>query len=157
MKLNLGCGQDVRNGYVNIDRLPSNCSDPSVYRQGDITSLDWMAEDGSVEEILALDCVEYVDHNFINDTIVNWVNKLKVGGVIRMLFPDCYSVAKAFMQGQLDLKQYTQITFGFDSKIDNRKSMIDVLTVISLLEKSGLNIVVKRYEGIAFYLEAEKC
>lgn len=153
MKLNLGCGKDNRSGFVNVDRLPGKSDN---YKQGDIRSLDWLVEDSTVEEILAIDCLEYLPANTIKTTVENWVSKLSVGGVIKILVPDCHLVAKSFQQGQLNLQEFQTIMFGTQEHNDNRLSTIDAATILGMLRDCGLTISLKRYEGIAIYLEAVK-
>jgi len=156
MRLNLGCGHDIRSGYINVDLLPGGQNAPDNYRQGDIKTLDWLVENGVVEEIVALDCLEYVESNMLTEMLTNWVTKLCNGGTMKVLIPDCYSVAKAFAQGQLSLDEYSQITFGTNISTDQRVSVLDSQTLINILQKLGLTIKLKRYDGIAFYVEARK-
>jgi predicted SAM-dependent methyltransferase len=156
MKINLGCGNDIRSGYINIDRLPPNQMPPDVYRQGDIQSLDWLTEDGGVEEILAMDCLEYLPINVVNSAISNWANKLVSGGILKILVPDCHAVAKAFASGQLNLSEYLTLIFGTQNDNDKRLSAIDVKTLFEILQNLGLSISLKRYEGVAIYVEATK-
>ncbi len=156
MKINLGCGQDIRTGYINIDLKPPGGMPPELYRQGDIRTLDWIVEDGTVEEIIALDCLEYLPINAVKLALVNWAQKLSVGGVLKLLVPDCYAIAKAFAQGQFDLQEYSKITFGTQEEMDNRLSMIDANTLLDILQEVGLTINLKRYEGVAIYMEAVK-
>ena len=59
MKLNLGCGADIREGYINIDNIVR----PGISTfQWDlnITPYPWVA--GSAEEILAIDILEHLDN-----------------------------------------------------------------------------------------------
>ncbi len=156
MKANLGCGKDIRSGYVNIDRMPQGDAPKDVYRQGDISSLDWLTEDDTLDEILALDCLEYLQTNAVKQALINWAKKLSNGGVLKILIPDCYAVAKAFSQGQFSLGEYSQITFGTQEGNDNRLSVIDAATLISTLQEIGLTISLKRYEGVAIYVETIK-
>jgi predicted SAM-dependent methyltransferase len=157
MKLNLGCGSDIRNGYINIDRLPPGQVAPDVYRQGDIQTLDWITEDGTVEEILALDCLEYLPTNVIQLALKNWASKLVSGGTMKILVPDCHAIAKSFANGQFSLAEYSQMTFGTQNGNDNRMSMIDVVTLLDILESiPGLIVSTKRYEGVAIYVEVIK-
>lgn len=151
MKLNLGCGQDVRSGFVNIDRLPMKAEH---CKQGDIQSLDWLVEDSTVDEILAIDCLEYLAAKDIKLAIENWANKLSTGGVMKILVPDGHLVAKSFYQGQLSLQEYQTIIFGTQENNDNRLSTIDAATLLGILKDCGLTISLKRYEGIAIYVEA---
>jgi len=153
MKINLGCGQDIRSGFVNVDRFPGKLDN---YKQGDIQSLDWLTEDSTVDKILALDCLEYLPEKKVKSTVENWASKLSVGGVIKILVPDCHLVAKSFHQGQLSLQEYQTIMFGTQEHDDDRLSVIDSATLSEMLKDCGLTISLKRYEGIAIYLEAVK-
>lgn len=164
MKLNLGCGNDIRAGYLNIDRVPTNQIPPEVYRQGDIGSLDWLTEDNTIDEILAIDCLEYLPIEIVKSALDNWAKKLveptesgtSVGGTLKILVPDAHAVAKAFYQGQFNLPEYSQMTFGTQKENDNRLSVIDAITLLDTLKEIRLTISVKRYEGIAIYVEATK-
>lgn len=156
MKLNLGCGNDVRSGYINIDHLPPGQTSTDMYRQGDIKLLDWLTEDNTVNEIVALDCLEYLPINVIKQALTNWAQKLSVGGVLKILAPDCHAIAKSFVQGQFSLQEYSQMTFGTQEGNDNRLAVIDAITLLSILQEVGLTISLKRYEGVAIYVEAIK-
>jgi predicted SAM-dependent methyltransferase len=157
MKLNLGCGTDIRTGYVNIDRLPSPALPTGVdYKQGDIQSLDWITEDNTVDEIIAADCIEYLPPDIIQQTLSNWGRKLITGGVLKILIPDGHVVANAFVQGQFSLQEYSKITFGTQADNDRRMSILDASTLLSMIKEAGLSILLKRYEGVAIYVEAAK-
>lgn len=156
MRLNLGCGTDIRSNYINIDRLPQGKIPPDTYRQGDIKSLDWIAEDNTVDEIVALDCLIYLPTNAIKQTLINWAQKLSTGGILKILIPDCHLIAKSFAQGQFSLTEYSQMTLGTQEGNDNRLSIIDETTLFSILQEIGLTISLKRYEGVAIYVEAIK-
>jgi predicted SAM-dependent methyltransferase len=156
MKVNLGCGNDMRSGYINVDKMPQGTMPPDAYRQGDIGSLDWLAEDASIEEIVALDCVEYLPVSVMRNALLNWVQKLTQGGVLKILVPDCHAVAKAFALGQFNLSEYTTIMFGTQEHGDSRLSAIDTNTLLEILTGAGLTISLKRYDGVAVYVEAIK-
>lgn len=156
MKINLGCGNDIRPGYVNIDRMPRGKESEDIYRQGDISSLDWLTEDSTIDEILAIDCLVYLPINTIKQTLANWAQKLSTGGTLKILVPDCHLIAKSFVQGQFNLQEYSQIIFGTQKENDNRLSIIDAVTLLDILKEIGLTISLKRYEGVAIYVEATK-
>jgi len=157
MKVNLGCGQDIRTDCVNIDKMPPGDFPDSIYRQGDITNIDWLTKSSSVEQIIAIDCLQYIQSDRLSSTIENWIEKLAIGGVIKILVPDCLLTAKSFYQGQISLEEYSNIVFGFRKNNDVRVSMIDAGTLINLLEKFRIKLTLKRYEGIAIYVEGVKC
>jgi len=156
MRLNLGCGNDIRSGYVNIDRLPPGQIPPDLYRQGDIQTLDWLTEDNTVEEIIALDCIEYLPTNAVQPALANWAQKLAAGGTLKILMPDCHAIAKAFAQGQFNLQEFSQMVLGTQEAGDSRLSIMDAATLLDVLQEVGLTISVKRYEGVAIYVEAVK-
>ncbi len=56
MKLNLGCGQNRLEGYVNADREPS--VEPDVVM--DLEEFPWPFEDDSVDEVVANHVLEHV-------------------------------------------------------------------------------------------------
>lgn len=56
MKLNLGCGNDVRDGYVNVDYLDL----PGVDVVHNLAVYPWPFDDGSAERIQAIDVVEHL-------------------------------------------------------------------------------------------------
>lgn len=58
-KLNLGCGRDVRDGYVNVDGFVGD--DPRVTHM-DFTRTPWAWEDDSFDEIYASHVLEHVPH-----------------------------------------------------------------------------------------------
>ena len=156
MKLNLGCGNDIRSGYINIDRLPPGQVPPDVYRQGDIQTLDWLTEDETVEEIIALDCIEYLPTDMVGQALVNWAQKLMAGGTLKILMPDCHAIAKAFAQGQFSLQEFSQMVLGTQESGDSRLSVMDTATLLDSLQNVGLTVSLKRYEGVAIYVEAVK-
>jgi len=156
MRLNLGCGNDIRSGYINVDRLPPGQVPPEMYRQGDIQSLDWLTEDDTVDEIVALDCIEYLPANVIKHAVTNWSQKLITGGTMKILMPDCHAIAKAFVQGQFNLSEFSQMIFGTPEANDSRLSAIDALTLLGILQDIGLTVTTKRYEGVALYVEVIK-
>ncbi len=59
MRLNLGCGSDIRPGYVNVDFRQL----PGVDRIVDLSVFPWPFEDESADEILMLDFLEHFPYS----------------------------------------------------------------------------------------------
>jgi ADP-heptose:LPS heptosyltransferase len=59
MKFNLGCGNDYRQGWVNIDQRPEVSPDRIV----DLKQLPWPIEDNSADEILLKHVLEHLGHD----------------------------------------------------------------------------------------------
>jgi len=57
MKLNLGCGNDAQEGYVNTDIKQR----PGTDVVWDLDVMPWPWADGEVEEIVAIDIFEHLD------------------------------------------------------------------------------------------------
>lgn len=56
MRLNLGAGVDVRQSYVNVDRVKN----PGIDQVWDLDDMPWPWADESVKEILCLDVIEHL-------------------------------------------------------------------------------------------------
>jgi SAM-dependent methyltransferase len=57
-RLNLGCGRDIRDGYVNVDSAPL----PGIDLVYDLNDLPLPFEDAQFAEILCQDVLEHVDY-----------------------------------------------------------------------------------------------
>jgi len=157
MKLNLGCGADVRQqGYINIDLKPNQQHSPEVYRQGDARSLDWLCENQTVEEILAMHVLNYMPVAQVPLSLKNWIDKLCNNGVLKVSVPDVNALAKMFANDQLSTREFVTSVFGTQQDEDICRSAMDATLLIKILEEYGLIVKTKRYDGIMFYVEAEK-
>ena len=84
IKLNLGCGNDLRQGYVNSD-LYNDKADLKL------DSSDLPYDDNSVDEILAYHIIEHFPYRKALATIGEWHRVLKPGGRLRIETPDLLS------------------------------------------------------------------
>lgn len=76
MRLNLGCGFDLRPGYINVDFTTKNGADLAM----NLEQIPWPWADEEVEEILAFFCLEHVDRF---DAVWSEIHRvLRVGGRI---------------------------------------------------------------------------
>lgn len=82
MKLNLGCGSDIRDGYVNVDLRPP-CD-----RKVDLSQLPWPFEDQSAEEVLMLDFLEHFPYRKTSSILQEVWRVLKPGGILEVQVPD---------------------------------------------------------------------
>ena len=79
MKLNLGCGSKLRDGYVNVDKF----GEPDVLC--DLSIFPWPWTDGSVDEVFSEHFLEHVE-NF--ECVILEIHRiLKPGGVIWFKVP----------------------------------------------------------------------
>ncbi|OGZ06928.1 MAG: hypothetical protein A3C93_04560 [Candidatus Lloydbacteria bacterium RIFCSPHIGHO2_02_FULL_54_17] len=96
-KLNLGCGEDRKTGYVNLDRSP--LVHPDVLH--DLNTLPYPFPDGSFELIEAFHVLEHLDRPF--DVMRELHRLLKQDGVLHIKVPH-------FSRGFT----HTEHTCGFD-------------------------------------------
>lgn len=82
MKLNLGCGDDRRDGYVNVDLRPE-VADVVC----DVRKLEHWA-DGEVDEILALDVLEHFPADQTAVILAEWYRVLRPGGLLEVRVPN---------------------------------------------------------------------
>jgi len=157
MRLNLGCGSDIRaQGYLNIDVKPNSDYPAETYRQGDARSLDWICDDGTVEEILAMHILACLPVGAVQQAIQNWTSKLQSNGVLKISVFDIYATAEMLVNNLMSTHDFIISTFGKQEQGDCYLSAMDAQTLCRLLEECGLTIELKRYDGLAFYVEARK-
>lgn len=84
MKINLGCGTDIRPGYVNVDFRKTH---PDV-REVDLSCFPWPFDDQSADEVMMLDFLEHFPMSSAM-TILRECNRiLRKGGVLVIQVPD---------------------------------------------------------------------
>ena len=100
LKLNLGCGDKILPGYVNVDVVEARAGmKPDV-----ICDLHDLApfEDASADEILSVHVVEHFWRWEIRDVLREWVRVLKPGGRMIVECPNILSAAQSLMQSPLE-------------------------------------------------------
>jgi len=88
-KLNLGCGTDIRDEYVNIDIQ----SFPGINLIADVSDLN-LISDESVEYIVAQHILEYIPRPRMVKTLNEWRRVLALGGVLEVRVTDMGLVTK---------------------------------------------------------------
>lgn len=92
MKLNLGCGSDIRKDYINVDAFAPN-SDLKV----DLSVLPWPWREETVDSILMLDFLEHFEYNKTTSILNEVWRILKFNGTVEIQVPDFEHCAKAAM------------------------------------------------------------
>ena len=91
MRLNLGCGYDVKEGYTNVDFRQIH---PSV-SQVDLSVFPWPFEDSSADEILMLDFLEHFPYSVTDLILLECYRILKPEGQVVIQVPDGEHLARA--------------------------------------------------------------
>ena len=150
MKLNLGCGDDVRLGYVNIDMVPKT----QDVRRGDFKKLSVSGiNENSCEEILAIDVIEFVKITDIGACLEGWAKVLSSNGTLYIESLDYSYFGNLLAYEQVPIEHINQILFGSAMPL---QGIYSLATVESFLNQLGLNTVQKGFKDFKFYLQVRK-
>ena len=96
IKLNLGCGDKILTGYVNVDVANERAGkQPDVIC--DVRNLDKFS-DNSADEILAVHVVEHFWRWEVVDILKEWVRVLKPGSRMVLECPNLQSACEEFLR-----------------------------------------------------------
>ena len=112
-RLNLGCGFDLRQGYLNVDLQPSHNPDLIA----DVGELGFLPAD-YYEEILAQDVLEHLPRTSTCKVLVHWNRLLAPGGILRLRVPNVVAILKRIASpgNQSVAKQEDLIQFLFGTQ-----------------------------------------
>jgi Methyltransferase domain len=124
MKLHLGCGSQVFDGWINVDyalgawlaRVPLF---PQFNRKFKIFNLDWDSrihlhnltrrfpwQDESAEVVYSAHTLEHFSREHGRHFLTESHRVLKKGGIIRIIVPDLQYIARQYVDGQLPADQF---------------------------------------------------
>jgi len=106
-KFNLGCGEDIREDYVNIDSRDIENLDI----RADIRNLVFIPDE-TVEEFLCYDVLEHFSFLDTAAILSHWISKLKPGGQIIVRVPDIEKILHNFVHGELPVFEAQRLVFG---------------------------------------------
>jgi len=96
MKLNLGCGDKILAGYVNVDVAPSRAGRPPDVLC-DLRALKPF-EDASADEVLAVHVVEHFWRWEVVGVLREWARVLKPGASMILECPNLHSACEEFLR-----------------------------------------------------------
>lgn len=131
--LNLGCGNDIRDGFVNIDLYSD---DPRVVYM-DIRKLE--IDDNSADLILASDILEHFSHREVEQILAEWVRVLKPNGEIIVRSPSLKLQVNAYLRGDWDASVASYMIYGGQTNPGDYHCVgFDEHSIKRLFEKVGL-------------------
>lgn len=138
MKLNLGCGLDKRQGFINID-LRGEVKPDLVL---DLNKLPYPYENDSIDEIIAKDILEHFPFKATEPLLKEWYRLLKKGGKIYIQTPDIEYIAKeVIMTKKYGYKETSFWIYGEQDYPTNfHKTGFTIPTIKILLETIGFKI-----------------
>ncbi len=134
--LNLGCGLDVREDFLNID-LFSN--DDRVINM-DVRKLDF--PNNSVDLILASDILEHFSHHETDAILTEWARVLKPGGILIIRCPSLRLQVKAYTEKVWNADIASYMIFGGQTNPgDFHCNAFDEDSITNHLNKSGFEVL----------------
>lgn len=142
IKLNLGCSNNIKNGYLNIDLYSK---DPRV-TIADVQDLNFIDTE-SVSEIIAHDILEHIPFYKAKSTINEWCRVLAKNGTISIQTTNIIEHIKAFNSGVWDIETLNHMLFaghgwtdGTSRDHDWHKSVYTPEFIITELTKYNIRI-----------------
>ncbi|TXT66107.1 MAG: hypothetical protein BAJALOKI3v1_50107 [Promethearchaeota archaeon] len=140
MKLNLQCGEDLRNGYKNINFGPIQGSNnhPGIdFIVGDFRNLSSVISDDSCEEINFVPVFNIVNPNEVIHVLRHWRDKLSNRGVLKIHMVDIRLLSGLIYDGDIELNQIHKLIFGSQQPHQN---VMDLKNIKQALESNGYQI-----------------
>lgn len=154
-KLNLGCGLDLRAGYLNVDLNAFNKPD----LVGDVRDLP-MLPNGKYEEINAQDVLEHLPRTATASALREWNRLLRMGGTLVLRVPSLEGLAELFRKNRSFNKQreLMQCLFGTQAYTgDFHMTSFTRLLLEGYLERTGFKLVrIDMMDGWLFNVAAKK-
>jgi hypothetical protein len=145
MKLNLLLDNKfhTREGYLNLDPF-ANTGEGEIRKRANLKELNEV-DDGEVEDLIAIDVIDYYPPVEVNQMLTLWSRKLKHGGSITIGFTDLYQLVKAVSSRVLNLEEANAAFHGTqETPWRIRRSTLSIDYVAKVLESTGLRIKIKR-------------
>jgi len=106
--LNLGCGNEILKGFINVDIEGEK---QKGFVKADVRDLPF--PDNYADYILAREVLEHIPLLNIMNVLVEWIRVLKPGGRIVITCP-CFSLmAQDFLNAKFNFKEFYEMARGF--------------------------------------------
>ena len=134
-KLNLGCGKLPIDGYRNIDISNGENAYPLSY-----------IENESCDEIRASHILEHFSKGQLKAVLVDWISKLKTGGVLKIAVPDFKKITEEYIKAPSAMIAAYVMGSQLD-EYDYHKSIFDEFSLRELLESLGISEIKTWQDG----------
>lgn len=123
MKLHLGCGSNIKEGYINIDKFVEH---PNIGKH-DIFNLPY--SDNSIDEIITEHLIEHIPFKDEQKFWTECHRVLKKGGKLIMESPDMEWLCEQFLKAKDEFTEFYTVGakdhyFGHGKSIEHRWGMI---------------------------------
>lgn len=147
IKLNLGCGQDIIEGYENWDVNPKV---DGVKKCQSYAQLPY--ETNSVNEIRSIYTLCKIYPNEVSQVLQHWFSILENGGILSVELPDIVLISNRISFGETDIGQFQEWIYGNN----DRKSVFTIQTFKQLVENLGFKVIETGIQDITFWAKLTK-
>lgn len=156
MKVNLGCGADIRTGYLNLEStgtpVPENLPEGAEVIRTDLGTLPDIG-DNTVTHMVAGYTLNRFPMGIIPTVLTNWIKKLASGGDIYFENTDSQAIGQIMLFEQAGPAEINQVLFGREAPF---RCTFTVGWLEQAIKNLGLNLVEKGLAGPSHYLRAVK-
>lgn len=139
MKLNLGSGPYLLDGYVNIDRLNGDGKIKGI-EYGDILKLDYA--DGTVDEIYSSHVLQcFASRTSVPVALKEWHRILKPGGTLIVEVPTILPMLKDYLVGKIPHDLFVQGMYGALGECNLQTTCFNKASLADALSEAGFQDV----------------
>ena len=133
LRLNLGCGTDIKQGYINIDQRWIK----GVNQVADVSHLPY--KDESVTEVLANDVIEHFPRERTEMVLKEWIRVLRPEGILKIQCPDVRTLAYGLVYNQIPTHEFSRRIYGGQEYNGNfHYAGFDIPEMKRILRKLGM-------------------
>lgn len=133
IRLNLGCGADIKQGYINIDQRWIE----GVNQVADVSRLPY--KDKSVTEVLANDVIEHFPREQTEMVLKEWIRVLRPDGILKIQCPDVRTLAYGLVYNQIPTNEFSRRIYGGQEYDGNfHYAGFDIPEMKRILRKLGM-------------------
>jgi hypothetical protein len=155
MKIRLAVNEKPLVGYVNVDPAPQEVLQGQTVEIRDIKDLTGVCEPSECTEIRAEDVLDYIPFEQLGGVLTGWTYALRHGGKLVIGGTDAMSVSRAYLSGDVNTKQYNELIHGAGYHPWAMKSgQVNMSELSEILERLGLQVIKKRFNGFKMTVEA---
>lgn len=147
IKINAGCAEDIKEGYINIDLHPEEY--PLIKDKilpADVRNMPF--KDNTVDEVYASHIIEHFNYKDAILCLIEWCRILKTGGQLTVIVPDFNTLAHKWID-EYSMHNRLQINaaiYGSQRGVEQyHKSAWDGQILYSVLQETGFSDITMRH------------